>query len=303
MLKQVQGKSVCVNPFQQKSKSQSVTRLQTPTKDIEDIIQKYVGTDYQEELSTQRSITTMFHQVSNFEEERQVVVSPYKKLTEDEFQTFLNAFQKITNLQKSPIKRQFMEAELNDDLNHYHLQTNESCEIPNYISNQHSIEQIAQNLEEVFDSPEKYGHQKQSITPDKSPEFFNPQKESKIINQVQLEKVLPIIEESEEFKNESDQDQHNQQVMNRLNEMLSQINQKIQNRDFSQKIEQIKQKYEPKIPKEDEFKDFIEPLQAPQQQIQQQIVVPPSDVNQTRMLVRGLICFLVVIILGQLMMF
>ena len=34
----------------------------------------------------------MFHHVSNFEEERQVVVSPYKKLTEDEFQSFLNAF-------------------------------------------------------------------------------------------------------------------------------------------------------------------------------------------------------------------
>ncbi|CAK74322.1 unnamed protein product (macronuclear) [Paramecium tetraurelia] len=221
MLRLVCGSAITVDPMK-KSKS----TCSTPNKEflIDQIIHKYVGMDRTTDTFTS-SITTMFH--NTFPEEKQLFVSPHKKLTERDCEKYLTTFQRISDR-----KSEFQESPHQDEEFH-HLKTSSD-----YGSEHNSFQELAQNLEQVFDSPTNNVHT------DKSPEFYNPETKLK-----SLPKELPIIEENEEIAN----------THLRLNGLITQIDQKIGFHQVNQQvIEKIKDKYLPKTDEQFEFQDFPE---------------------------------------------
>ncbi|CAD8166025.1 unnamed protein product [Paramecium octaurelia] len=221
MLRQVCGSAITVDPMK-KSKSTCAT----PNKEllIDQIIQKYVGMDRTTDTFTS-SITTMFH--NTVPEEKQLLVSPHKKLTERDCEKYLTTFQRLSDR-----KSEFQESPRQDEEFH-HLKTSSD-----FGSSHNSLHELAQNLEQVFDSPSNNVHT------DKSPEFYNPETKLK-----SLPKELPIIEENEEIIN----------THQRLNGLITQIDQKISFHQVNQQvIEKIKDKYLPKNEEQFEFQDFPE---------------------------------------------
>ncbi|CAD8098332.1 unnamed protein product [Paramecium sonneborni] len=221
MLRQVCGSAITVDPIKKTKSSCS-----TPNKEfhIDQIINKYIGMDRTSDTFTS-SITTMFH--NTLPEEKQLLVSPYKKLTERDCEKYFTTFQRLSDrksdIQDSP----------HQDEEFHHLKTSSD-----FASSHNSLHELAQNLEQVFDSPESNnnGHT------DKSPEFYNPETKLK-----SLPKELPIIEENEEIIN----------THQRLNGLITQIDQKIGLHQVNQQvIEKIKEKYLPKTEDQFEFQDF-----------------------------------------------
>ncbi|CAD8084688.1 unnamed protein product [Paramecium primaurelia] len=262
MLRQVCGSAITVEPIK-KSKSS----CSTPNKEfhIDQIIHKYIGMDRTADTFTS-SITTMFH--NTLPEEKQLLVSPYKKLTEKDCEKYFTTFQRLSD------RKSDNQESLHQDEEFHHLKTSSD-----YDSSHNSLHEIAQNLEQVFDSPEgkNNGHT------DKSPEFYNPETKLK-----SLPKELPIIEENEEIIN----------THQRLNGLITQIDQKIGLHQVNQQvIEKIKEKYLPKKEEPLEFKDFPEfnpsdwpkdddldnlKIDQPKQQSPKQIVVKEIRVQPIR---------------------
>lgn len=91
MLRLVSGSAITVDPIK-KNKS----TCSTPNKEfhIDQIIHKYIGIDRTTDTFTS-SITTMFH--NTFPEEKQLLVSPYKKLTERDCEKYLTTFQRLSD--------------------------------------------------------------------------------------------------------------------------------------------------------------------------------------------------------------
>ncbi|CAD8181261.1 unnamed protein product [Paramecium octaurelia] len=262
MLRQVSGSAITVDPIK-KSKSS----CSTPSKElqIDQIIHKYIGMDRTADTFTS-SITTMFH--NTLPEEKQLLVSPYKKLTERDCEKYLTTFQRLSDRKSDNLESPHQDEEF------HHLKTSSD-----YGSSHNSLHELAQNLEQVFDSPEGTNN----IHTDKSPEFYNPETKLK-----SLPKELPIIEENEEILN----------THQRLNGLITQIDQKIGLHQVNQQvIEKIKEKYLPRKEELLEFQDFPEfnpsdwpkdedldnlKIEQPKQQSPKQIVVKEFRVQAIR---------------------
>lgn len=80
------------------SKSSLTSAYQSPNKDdeIQKIVQKYLGSEnlsdsrLKEFRSTSDSITTMFHYISD--EDKSIIVSPYKSLSRGDCNRFCDTF-------------------------------------------------------------------------------------------------------------------------------------------------------------------------------------------------------------------